>query len=275
MSYSVQILADSIANNVRLVTLAATYPRIIHSEMMTHRNFSRNAASSRAVPVEKSIERVLADPFVPEAFAKNVKGMQGGEELANDEQAAARGLWTGAMIDATVNARALAKLGVHKHWANRLLEPWSWITTVITATEWENFFALRCHPAAAPEFQKIAGMIRLAMAESQPEKLAVGGWHLPFVQESEMYLPDAHLVKLSVARCARVSYLTHDGKRDVETDLALYEKLLTNGHLSPFEHAACALFEHNGEPLGNFRWPWMQHRKLIPNESNFGKMVMP
>lgn len=247
MSYDVKILAHSIAAGVPLITVQATYPRIIHSELMTHRVFSRNAASSRAIPVEKSIERVLKDPFIPEAFAKNVRGMQAGEALDDAAAAEAREIWLRACSDAAHRAGQLARLGVHKHWANRLLEPYSWITTVITATEWANFFALRCHPAAAPEFQKIAGMIYEAIRQDDPVELAPGEWHLPFVdpvifdaygepdENKERKLPIETQVKLSVARCARVSYLTHDGKRDIEADLALYTKLVDASprHLSP------------------------------------------
>jgi len=307
MSYEVKILMDSIAQGVRLTTVAATYPRIIHSELMTHRMLSRNAASSRAIPVEKNIDRVLKDPFIPEVFHANVKGMQGGEALDPGLQQAAWDAWTDAIDDATRHAARLAKIGVHKQWANRLLEPYSWITTIITATEWENFFALRCHKDAAPEFQKIAGMIRDAMGGSTPTQLDPGDWHLPFVEivldRPRIYKLDgietaAHAipvdcadsdvrriineafepyVKVSVARCARVSYLTHDGKRDVAADLALYDKLVNASprHLSPCEHAArVVLGESRGrrdEPAfyGNFRAPWEQHRKQIDGEAVF------
>lgn len=287
--YEVKILADSIASGVRLTTVQATYPRIIHSELMTHRMFSRNAASSRAIPVEKSIERVLADPFIPEAFHANIKGMQGGEALEGVEDEQARIVWREAMLSAVNSARNLASIGVHKHFANRLLEPYAWITTVISATEWENFFALRCHPAAAPEFQKIAGMIREAMEKPGfgPLPLQPGDHHLPFIDTIDPKLVGHEvsvLVKLSVARCARVSYLTHDGKRDIDADLALYEKLVNASppHLSPCEHAARVATDEDVEDFsrrvpifglyerdvlvppafyGNFKKPWIQHRK--------------
>jgi hypothetical protein len=290
MSYEVKILADSVASGVRLTTVQATYPRIIHSEVMTHRVLSRNAASSRAIPVSKSIERVLADPFIPEAFAANVRGMQGGAELDEEGQRLARANWKIGLDAAVKAAEGLAALGTHKHWANRLLEPYSWITTVITATEWDNFFALRCHPMAAPEFQKIAGMMRDAMAASEPIERGPGSWHLPFVgyeggvREDYDVSDVMTLVKLSVARCARVSYLTHDGKRDVDADLSLYAKLTSASppHLSPCEHAARVATDDDVErfsrwvPLlglpafyGNFRKPWIQHRKDLENEQVF------
>jgi thymidylate synthase ThyX len=290
MSFEVKILADSIASGVRLVTVQATYPRIIHSEVMTHRVLSRNAASSRAIPIERSIERVLADPFVPEAFAANQRGMQAGDAFIGDQQDGARAIWNVAMERAVTAARAMAVLGVHKHWANRLLEPYSWITTIFTATEWENFFALRCHKDAAPEFQKIAGMMREAMAASAPRECKPYDYHLPFVAPfggdlaaCRDLLVAGHipsmvdaLVQISVARCARVSYLTHEGKRDVAADLVLYNKLVNASprHLSPCEHAARVATEEDWERFdarfaGNFRMPWVQHRKDIEGEAVF------
>lgn len=300
MAYEVKILADSIASGVRLTTAVMTYPRIIHSEVMTHRVLSRNAASSRAIPVEKNIARVLDEPFIPEAFASNKKGMQGGDDLDEREQLLARSAWLQARSEAVYGAQRLAQLGVHKHWANRLLEPFSWITTVATATEWDNFFALRCALTVAPEFQKVAKMFREAREASTPRELRPGEWHLPYVESDDYgegfgrFADDSaarHLwwAKLSIARCARVSYLTHEGKRDVDADVALYEKLLAPGHMSPLEHAArvatdedvenfsrwIPLAGHGGDAgvsvppthYGNFRRPWVQHRKDIPGEA--------
>lgn len=290
MSYSVKILADSIASDVRLTTLEVTFPRIVLAEFNTHRVFSRNSASSRAIPVEKNIERVLADPFVPAAFAKNQKGMQAVNEFGEDEQALARQHWLEGLRAAVERAGSLANIGVHKQWANRLLEPYAWHSCIVTATEWENFFALRCSPMAQPEIRTVAEMMRAVMEASTPEQLAPGGWHLPLVQPDELSMPDDILVKLSVARCARVSYLTHEGKRDAGADHALYDRLLQSGHMSPFEHAARVATDEDVEDFsrrvpiyglferdvlvppafyGNFRKPWVQHRKLIAGEAVF------
>ena len=95
----------------------------------------------------------------------------------------------------------------------------------------------------------------------------LGRWHLPLIQDDERSLPDEELCKLSVARCARVSYLTHDGKRDHERDLDLYERLLgggANGHWSPFEHVATPAADpqqHSANFVG-----WEQYRKRFPQE---------
>ena len=303
MSYEAKVLADSIAQGVRLTTLQVTFPRIVLAEFNTHRMFSRNSASSRAIPVEKNIERILADPFIPAAFGANQKGMQSGEALSRADQEQAGEAWYDAMKQAVSHAKALSKIGVHKQWANRLLEPFAWHTVIVTATEWENFFALRCSPEAQPEIRTIAEMMREAMVASTPANLVPGEWHLPFIDDRDVSrnppregwerpydkLSIENAVKLSVARCARVSYLTHDGKRDVEADIALYERLLKSGHMSPFEHAArvatrfrdtddesaddiqFSLGLKNDPPyfVGNLHWPWIQHRKLISGEAVF------
>jgi hypothetical protein len=285
VSYECKILADSVdttAYKTRLTTMQITFPRIVLAEFNTHRMFSRNSASSRAIPVEKNIGRVLFDPFIPTAFAMNKRGMQAGVELDERDNSKAQDAWLRARDAAVAQANALADLGVHKQWANRLLEPFGWHTVIVTATEWENFFALRCHAAAAPEIRTIAEMMRDALAASTPREVVVGAWHLPLVlpidydEVTQVRVAWEPLVKLSIARCARVSYLTHDGKRDVDADLVLYERLKTSGHLSPFEHAAFVVgdtlretypWASESEFCGNFRLPWISHRKTISGEA--------
>src|SRR5690606_38587141 len=236
--YQVKILADSDAGGVRLTTVEATFPRIILAELNTHRMLSRNSASSRAIPVKKRIKAVLSCPFVPEAFGANKAGMQAGAKLGGWKARFARWTWVLAAYAACAFAWVFSKLGVHKQWANRLLEPFSWHTAIISATEWQNFFNLRCHPDAQPEIRRIAEMIRDAMAANEPVPLAEGDWHLPLIeacdfeaveqtlQEGEsFYVLWERLVKTSVGRCARVSYLTHDGRRDIQADIALCDRL--------------------------------------------------
>jgi thymidylate synthase ThyX len=281
--YAAKVLADSIAHGVRLKTLEITFPRIVLAEFNTHRVFSRNSASSRAIPVEKRIAAVRANPFIPAAFASNKKGMQAGENLSDVENSDARLDWEEACEAAIASAESLARLGVHKHWANRLIEPFSWHTVIVTATEWDNFFALRCNEMAAPEIHTVADLMKTVMDASTPHDVANGGWHLPFIKLedwSEFAAGDEnfnkdmlHLAKLSAARCARVSYLTHDGKRDVAADLALYDRLASSGHMSPFEHPAMVSLKKNDHRafIGNFRAPWKQLRKMLPGEAVFGR----
>jgi len=270
VAYSCRVLADSLSPyDVRLTTLEVTFPRIVLAEVNTHRALSRCSASSRAIPVAKRIEQVEADPFIPEAFGRNKAGMQSGGELDDSESRVARDVWIESMRSAVQQARALADVGVHKQWANRLIEPFSWHTVIVTATEWDNFYGLRCHADAQPEIRTIAEMMREAMASSKPRQVDHGDWHLPLVYPNgdDAGLPLEVLIELSVARCARVSYLTHDGKRDVEADRALYRRLLKSGHMSPFEHAAKPV-ALGRDFVGNFRG-WIQHRKQIAGEACF------
>jgi len=302
VAFAAKILADSLSpDGVRLTTFEVTFPRIILSEFNTHRQFSRNSASSRAIPVEKMIKRVMEDPYVPSSWGKNQKGMSADENIYGLGAENALSAWYNARDSAIRYARKLLEIGVHKQLTNRLLEPFMWHTVICTSTEWVNFFHLRNNAQAHPDIQTIAKMMQV-LYESPLElrKLNYGEWHLPLVQRTEdMHalfdaglaqvdnadsLIDELLVKISVARCARVSYLTHDGKRDIQADLNLYDKLLTSGHLSPFEHVARpvkvfagpdvnddayrVVFDGAHNPwCGNFRG-WVQYRKLIPNESD-------
>ena len=245
MSYECQILADSISvYEDRLTTFQITFPRIILAEINTHRMLSRNSASSRAIPVKKSLEALMLDPFVP-TFAKNQPGMTPGAIL--NDQEVAHNLWISAKAEAETHAAALASIDVHKVWANRLLEPFKWHTSIVTGTDWYNYFALRTAPDAQAEFRRIAVMMEAALAESVPQKLHEGQWHLPLVTEQEK-TPDCNYsathgswwvnADFSAGRCARVSYLTHDGKRDIRADFDLALKLKESGHMSPFEHQA-------------------------------------
>jgi thymidylate synthase ThyX len=260
MPTTAKIIQDSLSpSGVRLVTMVLEYPRIIHSEFMTHRDFSRNASSSRAIPVGDNVKRVSNDPFIPSQFGKNKRGMQASEDLDDKGSAVAKMEWFLAMTNAVKSADILSKLDVHKQLANRLLEPFSHIQVVVTSSQWDNFFAQRLHPAAQPEIQELARVMKEAMDSSTPKELQYGQWHLPFVAEGEEHeaysvlrklykkeeipfdITDAqpYMVRLSVARCARVSYgLNERGWGDIEKDLALYDTLFEQGHWSPFEHQA-------------------------------------
>jgi thymidylate synthase ThyX len=178
------------------------------------------------------------------------------------------------MTQAVSHAKELAEIGVHKQIVNRLLEPFMWHTVIVTATEWENFFHLRCHREAHPEIRRAAELMREVMHASKPRLVRYNDWHLPLIQHEEIQGSYArmyeHWCRVSVGRCARVSYLTHDGRRDPEEDVRLCNRLLASGHMSPFEHVARP-FEKADAPhfhicfAGNFRG-WVQYRKTIPNE---------
>ena len=264
--FSAKVLADSTnCCDNRLTTMELTYPRFIHSEFMTHRMFSRNAASSRAIPVEKMIEQVEKNPVIPIHWGKAQKGMQAYEEIDRPDAGV---VWCKDLRDdAVVMARRLLQLGVHKQLVNRYLEPWMWITVIATGNEgaWNNFFALRCHHEAEPHIQKIAEMAREVRSQSTPQKLSDGQWHLPLIGfEGDELLSVEDQVKVSVGRCARVSYLTHDGIRDVQADIDLHNRLLASKHFSPFEHVARS-GQHTGNG-GNLGYAWTQYRKTLKGE---------
>lgn len=263
--YSVRILRDSINTaGDRLTTWELTYPRFVHAELMTHRVFSRNSASSRAIPIEKMIEQVIHNPAMPVWWGKNQSGMQAREELTGVELATAKEQWLIARDDAVKNARWMARFGVHKQIVNRLLEPWMWITVIVSATDFGNWFNLRHHKDAQPEIREVAVRMWELYRDGDPQWLEAGSWHLPLTGfEGDEKLGLSMLKKVSAARCARVSYLTHDGLRDVAKDLELHDRLAESGHWSPFEHPAMAL---PGTTLGgNFRG-FMQYRKEFHNE---------
>ena len=269
MAYSARILADNLApSGYRLTTFEVTFPRIVLAEFNTHRTLSRNSASSRAIPIEKMLARVEADPFVPTYWGKNQKGMQADEELTDKERRIADGLWEGAKLDAIANARRLLDLGVHKQLVNRLLEPFMWQTVICTATEWENFFALRNHKDAQPEIKEIASRMEVIYRANRPTFVDQGFWHMPLMNDLEDLrsggYSEEQIRQISVGRCARVSYLTHAGERNPWADIELCERLRSSGHMSPFEHVAMA--SAADVRSGNFIG-WVQLRKLLPNEA--------
>jgi hypothetical protein len=241
---------------------------------------SRNSASSRAIPTEKMIERVRENPFVPATFNRRVKGMGVGEALDESQQEEARYQWLRARDDAVEAAEWFAWADTDKSRANRLLEPFMWHTAIISATEWDNFFALRDHPAAQPEFQIVARLMREELRLCIPVPVDYGEWHLPLVHEDEhQFLGIEALKKISASRCARVSYDKHTDTEPIAATLERADRLIQSGHLSPFEHVARPM----GEPglgylkpseafLGNFRG-WVQYRKEIANEENFQKIL--
>lgn len=263
-----RIVADSISEaGIRLTTMVLRYPRFIHAEFMTHRVFSRNASSSRAIPVSKMLAQVWNDPAAPIHWGANQAGMQANEELKGWRRKAAQSIWrwSGRMMCGFVWVGM--KLGMHKQTANRLLEPWQFIHVIVTATEWDNFFALRDHEDAQPEIHALAIVMREAMKASKPTMLLPGQWHLPFVTAPELRDFNPYLlVKLSAARCARVSYLTHEGKApSLVKDLELYDRLVGSApmHASPIEHQATPSSFHSWS--GNFRG-WIQYRKTVEQQ---------
>jgi thymidylate synthase ThyX len=261
LAYSAQVLLDSTSPaGIRLTTLEVTFPRFVLAEFNTHRSFSRNSASSRAVPTAKLIERAMADPAMPLEWGRNKAGMSASDLLPEEHAAEAMRVWLRARDDAASHARRLLELNVHKQELNRLLEPFLWHTVIVSATEWANFFELRCSPGAQPEIRTAALRMRDAMRASVPQRLEYGQWHAPLIAADELALELETRRRISAARCARVSYLTHQGTREIERDLELYDRLRNDGHLSPFEHVATPMPDDSFH--ANFRG-WLQMRREI------------
>lgn len=310
-----KVVLDSVSPaGVRLTTVELTYWRSIHCEVLTHRDRARNSASSRAIPFYRegkdgeivqncTYSKVANTPFIPEFIGYEQKGMQSGGEITGEDRIRAEQLIHEMRIFNLQKCKELYELGVHKSIINRYVEPWSYITVVMTATNWKNFLRLRDHPKAEKHFQKIARMLREALDRSIPKRLEVGQWHLPYTDVSDwQYLytisndlitellvagnvmgrfndPKLEIMKrVSAARSARVSYLTHDGKRSMIDDMRLFSSLIHPKleddrdddviHASPLENVARS-HESGGYVSGPFRG-WHQFRKDFPNESVSG-----
>ncbi len=281
MSYSVptaKVIADSISpDGVRLTTIHAKIHRFVLAELNTHRVFSRNSASSRAIPTKKIRQMVVEDPAMPIWWGKNQAGMQANEELTGLELHRAHRIWLDLRDEAVSNHEEMEAIGLHKQIANRPLEPWLWHHVIISATEWDNFFHQRRHKDAQPEMRYAADAIFSAREASKPKLVGYGEWHLPYGDRfsipgsSTQFLlsgfpPDVQLEmlkKICVGRCARVSYLTHDGVIDIAADIALFDRLSGQdpGHWSPLEHVATPVdWTKTGAVRGNFKgWRQLRH----------------
>lgn len=255
MTITATAIADSIADGCpRLTTLQLRNPRFIHGEFMSHRAFSRNASSSRAIPIKRMIQDVIDDTAMPVSWGSNQRGMQAGIELKSGSD-----LWLNARDEAIEYAYRLMDRGYHKQIVNRILEPFQHINVLVTATEdaYEHFFSLRDHPDAQPEIQALARAMRDAMAGSEPEYLSGNDWHLPYRECTGNSEFDR---KISAARCASVSYKTVDGEpMTVDRALSVFDKLTVKQlHASPFEHIARP-DPSNGKGCRNFTC-WHQWR---------------
>jgi thymidylate synthase ThyX len=242
-----KVIADSISpQGDRLTTFILTFPRIILAEFNTHRMFSRNSASSRAIPFEKMVKSVQENPFIPIAWQKDHKGMQGNEYVTSEEEIQRRiDIWLTSRDWAIKTAKYLYQEDVTKQLCNRLLEPFMWHTVIMTSGKegLENFFDLRDHEAAEIHIQELARKMKEVYNQSKPKQLQAGEWHIPFGDEWYSASSSFNL-KVSTAKCARVSYTVvgEEGKEpNYDNDLKLHDRLLESGHFSPFEHCAKAM----------------------------------
>ena len=258
MTISARIVADSISSeNHRITTYELEYPRFIHAEFMTHRLFSRNAASSRAIPVKTAIQLIKENTARPSHWGKNQPGMSAKEEChaniviedVGDIHYGRKQWWDHARDQAIYHAEEFDKAGYHKQIVNRLLEPFSHIKVVCTATEYDNFFWLRKHPDAQPEIQELAERMWEARANSEPLILLTGGWHVPYFGDHGHWRPGCHqesleeAIAISASCCAQVSYRKTDDS--LEKAQTIYKRLVESKpvHASPFEHQATPMTE--------------------------------
>lgn len=312
MEISAKVVAHSKSsvNGKEVITFELVYPRFIHGELMTHRMFSRNAASSRAIPIQKMIDQVHTEPATPVHWGKSQAGMQAKEELSGAGLEAVKREWHTASGSAIYHAKILKDVGAHKQVVNRILEPFQWMKTIVTATEYENFFWLRNHEDAQPEIKRLAEEMYAVLQTSMPATLEPGDWHTPYYaggwwdKNCESSLEDA--LAISSSCCAQVSYRLLDDS--LEKAKMIYKRLVESEpvHASPFEHQATPIQErkemvvheypdqyvHHGKNLntdnpttweggithsdrnGNL-WSgnfkgWIQHRQLIPNNVKQG-----
>ena len=267
MTIRAEIVADSIntATGDRLTTFIWTYPRMVHAEALRHRALSRNAASSRAIPVRRMLENILRDPARPVEWGTAQKGMQAGPPLDGEQAEKANAWWTDAAVNAVEDAQDFHdELGLHKQVVNRLVEPFAHMTELVSGTEWGNFFRLRIHSAADPTLCALATAAGRAYLASEPIPVDPGGWHIPFGDRMPEGLSIADRLKIATARAARLSYETHNGDFSPEADMQKHDDLKRDGHWSPFEH--CARATGGGRlwrpSSGNFRG-WHQYREAV------------
>jgi hypothetical protein len=275
MTITAKIIEDSVSSvsGVRLTTLQLRYHRFIHDELLTHRLFNRNSSSSRAIPVMRMIDDIERDPAEPIFWGRNQKGMQARREMEAPDIATAKALWREDREHSILMARAMADCGAHKQLVNRLIQNHGHINVVVTATDWKNFLHVRHHPDAQPDMEELARQMRQALSvmDKPPNVLDAGEWHLPYISAAERAAVEVDkLVLVSTARCARTSFLTHEGRSpDLEDDLRLAHDLVLHDpkHASPAEHQATPA--DSADYQRNLRG-WTMHRAMIPNDTVWG-----
>lgn len=302
---SAKVLADSTSSETgqRIVTFELEYPRIIHSENMTHRVASKNSASTRAVPTPKAVEHVRNNTFMPVWWGKNQSGMSAREELnapviINGVSLTREEAWL-QLRDVTCQyVEAFHEAGYHKQIIARPLEVFSIHKIVYTATDYSNFFWLRDHEDAQPEIQVLAREMKAAYQSSITTLLNLGDWHTPYYKngywrevgdtkvDAYGYTRDQAL-KISTSMCAQVSYRVGDAT--IEKADNIYVKLMGGDvvHASPLEHQASPTpatvpwtdipgvthIDKQGRIWSGNLCNWIQHRQLIMEEKGLSPMT--
>lgn len=275
MPVNSQLIKSSVSEHGnRIDTFVVTCPVYVWYELLTHRLFSRNCSSTRAVPTTKLRKQVLDSPAIPSILTQYQKGMAANEVLSSDAYQLALKEYEDVLA-ASIQAHSnLESLGVSKQDSNILLLPFIHFQGVVTSTEWNNFFNLRCNKNSRPDMRLLAESMYRNYNEASPELVKKGEYHLPFLTEDELTLPLEDKLSISSARCARVSYYLNIGeenqvKSNLEKDLERTKSLIENGHWSPLEHPATPLpvsSKGKNYMVGNFVG-WMPYRKEFLDES--------
>lgn len=265
-----QILADSLNNQTgdRITTFLIELWKPVLGELARHRVLSINAESSRARPISKVKQQVSEDPFIP-FFTATQKGMQGAEITDYNTYSCAVKGWLKARDRALENVAALEGLNIHKQQVNRILEPWMKVSVMVTGTDWDNFFKLRCHESTQPELRSVAVEMRCLLEDSTPVSLNPGEWHLPYFQTSGDYefrwqglYSVQELLYFIVSKSARISYGNHLKDLACEKAKELHDELKNNNHWSCFEHAAMVMSPRDNNKFRNFRG-FMHYRQML------------
>lgn len=301
-----KVICDSISKQgIRLTTFEIEYPRFILAELNTHRQLSKNSSSSRAIPINKMLSTIENNIAIPVYWGKAKSGMQADEEVSKIDEVKSVLAWERSFNYSKERVKDMNDIGLHKQVPNRLIEPFQMMKTVITGTDFDNFFNLRLHPDSQPEICMLAYKMYKAIEESDPYELKVGEWHLPYVDKlldndgcllsygmlvndsvygvmhKPLKLDDA--IKISASCCAQVSY------RNTDMSLEKADKIFNMLIKSDVLHASC--FEHLATPVqdqrnningweegithmnkqgqlcsGNLRG-YVQYRHLLPNNT--------
>jgi hypothetical protein len=281
------LASKNAATGDTVTTMVLTYPRTILAEVMTHRVLSRSTSSTRAIPAKKMRAMVKQEPFIPNHIGQHQAGMTPGAELTGWKRKAAETIISLGRYPALAQNYLLEKLGVAKGISGRVLEPWMWVRQVVTATDWQNFLLLRNHKDAEPHFRELARCIARELLHVNAvgiidarlpshlsycdyvQTLQPGFWHIPFLGPADAKLSTEDKLMVSAARCARTSYtVTGLSVTDPLLDIALAKRLMTDMHLSPFEHQARA--SNSFRYYANFK-SFIQYRKTIDGEDGGDK----
>lgn len=306
---SATILKDSINKyGNRLTTFRLIYPRIILAELNTHRILVKNTSSSRAIPVKDNIERITNNPFIPSQWIKNSRGMYSLDYINNNLEDIMR-LWLEASYIMGDIGKNLAEHELHKQYANRLLEPFMYVDTILTGTDFDNFFYLRTAEDAQPEIQELANCMYDAYSKSIPYLLNYGEWHVPYIDtireaddlfysvNNQMIDVDT-AIKISISCCGQVSYRKLN--TTIEKALEIYNKFMSGSrlHASPLEHVSTPfsdaeydarikaknlLHTELGDDISsldlekilykrNFKG-WTQYRTMVPNDTYMNTFI--